>query len=201
MPVKESIRVMLAMGRHRLVPGRAAEVAELILDRPRLAPQLIECLWDQDPGVANRAADALERLTFHLPRLLDPWKAPLLGLLAEATQNKHRWNLALVIPRLRLSVPECRRAANTLKKWLEDPSSIVKTLALQGLADLTAQDPSLLPEVIDLLRILGRSGTPAMRARSRHLLLELDPPNGKPPRRRVFRTGRPPLVPRAPRSR
>jgi hypothetical protein len=201
MPSRESIRDLLAMGRHRLSCGRAAEIAEIVLERPRLASQLIECLWDQDPAVANRAADALERLTFHRPRLLDSWKAPLLGLLAEAGQNKLRWNLALIIPRLRLSVPECRRAANTLQTWLEDPSSIVKTLALQGLADLTAQDPSLLPEVIDLLRILGRSGTPAMRARSRHLLRELDPPEGKAPRRRVFPPGRTSLKAEALRSR
>ncbi len=201
MPTRESIRDLLVMGRHRLSCGRAAEIAGMVLERPRLASQLIECLWDEDSGVANRAADALERLTFHRPRLLDAWKAPLLGLLAEAAQNKLRWNLALIVPRLRLSVPECRRAASTLRSWLEDPSSIVKTLALQGLADLTAQDASLLPEVIDLLRILGRSGTPAMRARSRHLLRELDPPDGKAPRRRVFPPGRPSVKVQGVRSR
>jgi hypothetical protein len=190
MPAKESIRSMLTTGRHRLSVGRAAEVAELVLASPRLAPRLVECLWDEDPGVANRGADALERLTFYQPRLLDKWKDPLLGLLAEATEKKVRWNLALIIPRARLSLAECRRAASILQSWLEDPSSIVKTLALQGLADLATRDPSLLPEVLDQLRILGRSGTPAMRARSRHLLRELDPPNGKAPRRRVFPTGR-----------
>jgi hypothetical protein len=181
---KKSIRAMLAAGRHRLSCGRAAEVAELVQRRPRLAAQLLECLWDADPGVSNRAADALERLTAHAPGMLDAWKAELLGLLAESTQNKLRWNLALIVPRLRLSVAECRRAANLLKTWLEDRSSIVKTLALQGLADLTRQDPSLLPEVLDLLRILGRSGTPAMRARSRHLLRRLDP-SERPASRRL----------------
>jgi hypothetical protein len=194
MPGRESIRSMLATGRHRLVPGRAAEVADLIRKCPRSASQLIECLWDEDPGVANRAADALERLSFHKPRLLDSWKASLLGLLAEAKQNKLRWNLALIVPRACLSILECRRAATILESWLDDPSSIVKTLALQGLADLTAQDASLLPEVLDLLRILGRSGTPAMRARSRHLLQKLDP-SERPLRGRTSLSTRPqPLV-------
>jgi hypothetical protein len=54
--------------------------------------------------------------------------------------------------------------------FLDDPSSIVKTAALHGMADLSRQDPERLPEVLDLLRIAGRSGTPAMRARSRILL-------------------------------
>ena len=85
-----------------------------------------------------------------------------------------RWNLALVIPRLKLTLPECRRIAEVLQTYLDDPSSIVKTAALHGMADLTRQDPQLLPAVLDLLRVAGRSGTPAMRARSRILLKELE---------------------------
>jgi hypothetical protein len=98
----------------------------------------------------------------------------LIGLLAEATENKLRWCLAPVIPRLALTVPECKRVAETLLSYLDDKSSIVKTMALQGLADLTRQDASLLPMVIDLLSIHSRSGTPAMRARGRMLLKRLE---------------------------
>jgi hypothetical protein len=149
-------------------------VAALILAQPKNAARLIECLWDRDPGVANRAADALERATFHQPSLAAPWKDSLLGLLPDAEHNKLRWNLALVIPRLALSPAEARRAADSLRKYLDDKSSIVKTCAMQGLAELTRHDPSLLPEVLDSLRILSRSGTPAMRARGRILLRRFD---------------------------
>ena len=41
-----------------------------------------------------------------------------------------------------------------LRTYLDDRSSIVKTAAMHGLADLTRHDPSLLPEVLDMLRIL-----------------------------------------------
>jgi hypothetical protein len=61
-----------------------------------------------------------------------------------------------------------------LRTYLEDQSSIVKTAAMQGLADLTRQEASLLPEVLDTLRILARSGTPAMRARGRILLKKME---------------------------
>lgn len=165
---------MLAAGGPRLSKGRTCEVVELVRAHPKKAPQLIECLWDEDPGVAMRAADALEKLTRGDPSLLRGWKAPLLGLLTEATEKKLRWNLALMIPRLELTAPECRRAAETLQSWLEDSSSIVKTCALQGLADLTRQDPSLKLSVLDLLRIHSRSGTAAMRARGRILLRQLE---------------------------
>lgn len=171
----ETIRSMLTGG-HPLAVGRVREVAALILAQPKKMSQLIEYLWDEDPGVANRAADALERSSCRQPSLPEPWKDSLLGLLAEAEQNKLRWNLALIIPRLTLTPPECQRAALILRTYLDDKSSIVKTCAMQGLAELARQDSSLLPEVLDLLRILTRSGTPAMRARGRILLRKLEAP-------------------------
>ena len=169
MATGESVRQMLAPGR-RLDVGRVWEVVELIEGRPGKLAQLVECLWDDDPAVANRAADVLERVTHERPSQAQRWKEPLLGLLAEATEKKLRWNLALVIPRLKLTLPECRRAAAVFQSFLDDSSSIVKTAALHGMADLTRQDPEALPEVLDMLRIAARSGTPAMRARSRILL-------------------------------
>jgi len=169
MPAKESIRQMLAPGR-RHDAGRVWEVVELIDSRRAKLAQLVECLWDHDPAIANRAADALERVMRDRPAVAQRWKDELLGLIAEAAEKKLRWNLALLIPRLRLTVPECRRVANVLHSYLEDPSSIVKTAALHGMADLTRQDPESLSAVLDLLRVAARSGTPAMRARSRILL-------------------------------
>jgi hypothetical protein len=186
MPTRKTIRSMLAAGRHRISSGRTAEVIDLVRADLKRAPQLLECLWDEEPAVAMRAADALEKLTRRRPSQPDPvrdallvllqrsWKAPLIGLLSESTENKLRWCLAPVLPRLTLTISECRRVAAILRTCLEDKSSIVKTCAMQGLAELTRQDASLLPEVLDLLRILARSGTPAMRARGRILLRKLE---------------------------
>ena len=42
----------------------------------------------------------------------------------------------------------------------------------------------LLPEVLDMLRILSRSGTPAMRARGRILLKQLETSRARPARQR-----------------
>lgn len=177
MAKQETIRAMLTEGRHRLDGCRAKEVAALVLAEPRRAGELIECLWDDDPGVANRAADALERASYFRPSLAAAWTEELIGLLAEAEENKLRWNLALSVPRLKLSVAEARRVAASLRIYLEDRSSIVKTAAMHGLTTLTQHDPKLLPEVLDMLRILSRSGTPAMRARGRILLKRLEAPS------------------------
>jgi hypothetical protein len=174
---RESIRSMLQIGKSRIAVGRAVEVAALVLAQPEAFPRLIECLWDE--ATASRAAHALELITRDGQpgpiAQLNSVKASLLGLLPEAQENKLRWHLALIVPRLALGPTECARAADALKGWLEDQSSsIVKTMALQGLVDLTRQNHASLPAVLDLLRIYGRSGTAAMRARSRLLLEQFE---------------------------
>jgi hypothetical protein len=174
------IRAQLAIGHSALDVGRVPEISEWICDFPRRIPRLIELLWDDEPGVASRAADVLERITRHsspaLGRAVAGHKDALIGLLSEAQMPKVRWNLALTIPRIELTVLECRRVAAELRTWFDDRSSIVKTAALHGIAELTQHDPASLPAALDLLRGAGRSGTPAMRARSRILLEKLERP-------------------------
>ena len=173
-----TIREMLAPG-NRLDAGRACEVATLLLKDPRKTGQVVQSLWDEEAGVANRSADALERASSRRPQILAKWKDALLDRMLDAKENKLRWNLALTIGRLPLTVPEAQRAAGILRSWLDDTSSIVKTAAMHGLADLARHDPSLRAEVLDTLRILSRSGTPAMRARGRILLKQMErPPRG-----------------------
>ena len=169
----KTIRAMLLPGR-RLDPGNACEVAALVLKNPRKTGRVIECLWDEDAGVANRAADALERASSRQPQILVRWKDALLDRMLDAGENKLRWNLALMVSRMRLNEIDTARAAAVLRTWLDDKSSIVKTSAMHGLAGLTRNDPSMLPEVIDMLRVLSRSGTPAMRARGRILLKSME---------------------------
>ncbi len=157
-------------GSDRRSIGRANEVARLVLKEPRRFRELINCLWDENPVVRMRAADAAEKVSAKKPRLLDRHKSELLGLLAEAEQIELRWHLAAMVPRLRLTPAERQRAAAALQRYLEDRSSIVKTFALQALTDLAQNDATLHPKVKHLLEEAVQSGTPAMRARARKLL-------------------------------
>ena len=139
-----------------------------------LFPELIKGWWSEDPLVRMRAADATEKVARKIPGLLRPYKKELLGLMAEAKEPEMRWHLAVMVPRLPLNSKERQLATSLLSSYLEDRSSIVKTFALQGLADLTVDDPSVRPGVIEILRQATRSGTPAMKARSRKLLRHLE---------------------------
>jgi hypothetical protein len=157
-------------GTDRRSIGRANDVAALVLREPQRFPELIGFLWSDDPVVRMRAADAVEKISLQEPGLLEPFKAELLGLLLEAEQKELRWHLALMIPRLPLTKNERQRAAEGLRRYLGDTSSIVKTFALQGLTELAEADPSLHPEVREILEAAERAGTPAMKARARKLL-------------------------------
>jgi len=145
---------------------------KLVLSEPKHLAELIECLWDEDPIVRMRAADAAEKVTVTRPELLNPHKQELLGLLAEAEQIELRWHLALIVPRLALTSPARQRAAASLQRYLEDRSSIVKTCALQGIVDLARQDASLKELAKRVLEESWRLGTAAMKARARKLVKE-----------------------------
>ena len=120
-----------------------------------------------------RAADAAEKVSARQPELLKPYKTELLGLLAETEQIEMRWHLAQMIPRLPLTRREKQRAAETLQLYLQDRSSIVRTLALQALADIPRNNSELRPQVREILEQSVVRGTAAMKARARKLLNEL----------------------------
>jgi hypothetical protein len=107
-----------------------------------------------------------------------PYKKRVLQLAAMAKQQEVRWHLAQLISRLELSAPERRRALEILAEYLTDTSRIVKTFAMQVLADIAAQDSQLRAPVIEQLRSLTRSGSPAMKSRGRRLLARLGEPHG-----------------------
>lgn len=165
----QAISVLLSGGDRRSI-GRSSDVVKLVLRAPRRFAELIECLWSADPIVRMRAADAAEKISAAQPELLKPYKTELLGLLAEAEQIELRWHLAQMIPRLPLTRGERRRAVDALQLYLEDRSSIVRTFALQALADLASNNPELRSQVREILEQSLRRGTAAMKARARLLL-------------------------------
>jgi hypothetical protein len=173
MEPKKNIPVCLRGGDRRSI-GRSNQAAALAAKNPEIFEQLIEALWHADPVVRMRAADAAEKASLQQVELLNAFKLELLGLLAETQQQEVRWHLAQMVPRLRLTRGERHRAASALRRYLQDKSSIVRTFAMQALAELSAEDASLRAEVLELVRHLTKTGSPAMKARGRKLLKQLE---------------------------
>ena len=165
---------MLLVGRNRLHAGRAREVAALILAQPKKLPQLIECLWDEDAGVANRAADALERATFRQPALALHGKTPY----SDFWRKQTRTSCAGISPSLfpASSCPRLRRSAplphsEPILKT-EAPSSRPPPCTASPTSHVTTRLCSLKSSTCSAYS--RRSGTPAMRARGRILLKKLE---------------------------
>jgi HEAT repeat protein len=172
MPSKK-ILARLKGGDRRSI-GRADEVTAAVSRHPQLSPELILGLWSEDPLVRMRAADAAEKVTRKNTSLLQPHKAELLGLMAGTQEKEMRWHLAAMVPRLLLSAGVRQTVVSLLNGYLKDRSSIVRTSALQGLADLAQVDSGIRVRVMEALREATRNGTPAMKARSRKLLSRLE---------------------------
>ena len=170
---KSRLKSLLKTGDRKTI-GRSNEVAAAAENDAKLFAEAVRTMWDPNPAVRMRAADAVEKASRRNPDLLRPYKAELLGLMIEEEQQEVRWHLAAVIPRLHLTVAERNKAAATLRRYLEDSSSIVRTFALQGLVDLSAHDDNLRREVVELLHQAVGAGTPAMKARARKLLAGVD---------------------------
>lgn len=154
--------------------GRSNQVVAIVRRQPALFPALIKGMHDKDEIVRMRAADAAEKLTASNPQWLQPFKRKLLKLAPEAKQQELRWHLAQMLPRLDWSERDRTLVVATLRAYLADRSRIVKTFAMQGLADLAAEDPRLRNSIRSLISSLTRTGSPSMKSRGRNLLLRLN---------------------------
>ncbi len=166
------ILAMLAGGDRRSI-GRVPEVVAAVLGEPALLAELIAGMTHGDPVVAMRAADAAEKVTAERPEWLAAYKDQLLGPVAASAQQEVRWHVAQMLPRLALSGDERARAAAALIGYLGDRSAIVRTFALDALAQLAADDEELRGRVLPLLRDAERSESAAVRSRVRRLLAKL----------------------------
>ena len=163
----------LLQGGDRRSIGRSNEVVALVLEKPKLFDVLISGMSLNNPLVCMRCADAAEKVSVLHPEYLWPHKHRLIEDYSRIEQKEVRWHVATMLARLPLTAKEQKRVIEILLSYTNDRSSIVKTFAMQGLADLARREAKLKPLVrrhIEELRIIG---TPAMRARGRRLLSEL----------------------------
>ncbi len=153
--------------------GQVDEVIADVEEDQSLFDELVLGMLHGDPLIAMRAADAVEKLTREHPDWLRPYKDFLIDRAPLSEGQEVCWSLALMFGRLQLSDSERHRILDILSGWLDQKSSILKTFAMQGLADQAEQNPELLPDVLPVIEESTATGTPAMRARGRKLLKKL----------------------------
>ena len=157
-------------GRDRRSIGRSNEVVAEVAANPKLFVALFSGLKSDDPVLRARTADAVEKITARRPEYLRRYKTQLIGPIASVIQKELRWHVAQMLPRVQWNESERKRVLEILLNYLNDTSSIVRTFAMQALADMAHKNPELKPRVLARLQELTRVGTPAMKARGRKLL-------------------------------
>ncbi len=153
--------------------GRSDEVVADVLADPALFDALFRAILAADPLVRMRAADAVEKISANRPEYLRPYKRVLVEQVAGIEQQEVRWHVAQMLPRLEWSQEEQAAIIEILLGYLDDESKIVKTFTMQALADFAARDAKLRPQVVELLKELTQTGSPAMKSRGRKLLTRL----------------------------
>jgi hypothetical protein len=153
--------------------GRSEEVVQDVLNDSSQFYDLLLGMLHDDPVVQMRAADAVEKITASHPEYLDPYKSLFLEKIARVKQQEVRWHAAQIFPRLELNQSEADVAIEHLKAYLWDDSRIVRTFAMDSLAQFAERDPTLEPWVLTLIEEMVEDGSPAMQARGRKLLARL----------------------------
>jgi hypothetical protein len=175
-PKDQSMHPILEMlkGGDRRSIGKSNEVVAMVLKEPGLFDTLYSGLFADDPVIRMRCADAAEKVTAVHLEYLAPYKQSVLKSLAKVEQAEVRWHVALMLARLPLSASEQTEVINLLTVYMNDRSSIVKTFAMQALYDLAVRYEALRPVVLIHIKELIAIGTPAMKARGKKLLANLN---------------------------
>ena len=131
---------------------------------------LITELFGDDLEVRKRAADVARRLTERDAACLRPYADELAGLLdaLPPEESRTRWHLGLVVPRIAGTPAQRLRAARTMSLLAEDESTVVRCSAVEGMASLAVQEPTLRHDAEELIERYLREGTKAMKSRARH---------------------------------
>jgi hypothetical protein len=132
--------------------------------------ELVRLLRDDDKAVVERAARTLKKIAERDGAALFAWRKKLLEEAFRAVDVRVQWNLTIVLGKLPLRGADKALAVELMYERLRDKSGLNRTMAMQALMDLSAQDAGLRARVMPIVMEFVENGTPAMRARARKLL-------------------------------
>ena len=153
--------------------GKVSEVVAAVQKKPDLFKDLVTGLFDEDPVVRMRAADAMEKISLDNPQSLQPFKTEIIRLAQQTQQQELRWHTAQMIPRLKLTSKETATVTDIFFEYLNDKSKIVVTFAMQALSDLALKRAEASARVLRAIEKLSRTGSPAIQSRGKKLLPKL----------------------------
>ena len=155
--------------------GKADEVARQIGDNQKLFDEIFQGIFDTDPIIRMRAADAIEKVSQKYPQLLKKHKNKILKNLVNFEQQEVKWHIALMVSYLNLTTIESEKVFTELSKWAnDDKSKIVRVNSMQALADISMKKNNIKAKTLALIKEQMETGTPSLMSRGRKLLKQLN---------------------------
>jgi hypothetical protein len=142
-------------------------------DGEAVCGELVRRLQDPDKAVVERAARTLKKIAERDGAALFAWRKRLIAEAFRAVDVRVQWNLTIVVGKMPLKGADKALAVELMYERLKDKSGLNRTMAMQALMDLSENDAALRARVMPIVREFLESGTPAMKARARKVLLRL----------------------------
>lgn len=160
----------LLLGKDRRTISKAGNVADLVADQASF-DELFALLFHHERNLVMRAADAVEKVTRQHKEFLVPHKNQILSLLTSAIHIELKWHIAQLAPRLPLNPHELHEVWSILSYWAQNPneSKIVRVNAIQGLFDMSTNNPAFETSFINILDTVEHEPIPSLRARIKKL--------------------------------
>jgi hypothetical protein len=173
--MSEKLAEMLTAGGHANSLGRVNEVIESVLNHKLRLNELYECLFNDDPWVRMRAADAIEKVCRVHPDWLLPYIEKFAAELSTSNQPSIQWHLAQMYKQVDLTSEQKRFAIGWLKELLSSKEAdwIVAANAMDTLAAFTKGGSFSVAEMISLLEIQQQHKSKSVVRRANKLLAEL----------------------------
>lgn len=171
----ESFAQILSVGGKTNSLGRNGEVIAAVLQNPPLIEDVYTCMFDPDPWVRMRAADALEKVCRQHPERLAPYIPRIQQELAGQTQASIQWHIAQIYAQVPLRDDQKHTAIDWLKGLLAttDVDWIVAANAMQTLVQFTKQGSFPRDDMVALIALQQQHKSKSVVRRATKLLATL----------------------------
>ena len=152
--------------------ARSTEVAHHIKDHSEEFELLLSLLSRENEVCVSHAAHALQTLGKISPELVTGGSQHICEALVEQNQWELTEAFSKLLPILHISEAEAERACSVLyTRFCDEKGSLARTWALQALVDMAEKYPQHQQKAEDALQAALETGSKAMQARARKLLL------------------------------
>lgn len=146
--------------------GRANEVAEEVIRKPRLVSKLLEGLDESDDVIRARTSHALEKISRTNPEILREFVPRFIELAAEDKVPMVKWHLAMIFGNMTFPEEETDLVIYTLFHLLEDDSVFVRSWSIVSLRIIGRRNKSVRRNIIVRIRALRDDQSIAVRTKA-----------------------------------